>query len=790
MVDKLVRRSLKKDKFTFLAINIVFLISIIFAVISVFALQYGLNNYNHYLSETNTEDFQTTTIVPLTDKQQEEIMDEYDLLLEKKLIYKYNYENQEQNEVELKISPYDEDTQITSPHLTSGKMPEQQDEIVLSREFAELNQLDIGDKYDINGMQFKISGLASFPELMYPMKDGSLLPDNKTIGSALVTPSAFNDIANENDQQIVYLGKFNQTMTTADRKEVYYQMQNDNTLKVPKVNIVNEANGSGETMEVPTFTYILDRTENLNLNVLELEYCFLGIIVAGLSLVIGIITVVLAIFLFKNIVENQRREIGIMQAEGISTFEITKAYQKYFAYSLIITSIIGLGLGTLSVIGMEYLFKMFFNIIHYPPQPMLFIMTLCLVAIIVILVMIAVQIFAVQRNINQPILDLVSNVKKSENPKNLKPKKNKHNLSFKRRMQINTVTRNLGKSLLLVYGILFSAFLLVFGLLMSQAVVNMEDNIKGDNFTYDYTVNFSPGFTTNPQLNDENTLININGELLKINNEAAEFQNITIMGYDNQNQYIDFELASNLSGNEVVVSQNFADLYQVDSGDTLTIGNKLNKSEQYQFKIVGIVDVYHEAMVYGSKSGIQEMLNLPNSYYNGLVGAGQTKEIVTQGDKQALYYSIDDLIAGMNSYSQIMNFMIIYISALAGILAFIALSIISNIIIRSNKKTISIMKVLGYSAKEINKMLLSGYKWIVIITTIVAIPLAVEGCKLYIDFILGLVPDMNYPIYIEASIVDYIIVFGIIMLIYLLSAKLAIRKINKIKLSESLKIDE
>ncbi len=790
MVDKLVKRSLLKDKYTFLAINLVFLICIVFAVISVYSLQYGLGNYYQYVEKTNLEDFRAYSSSKLTTDEITTIEDDYNVELEQTQLVKYNYQNSTDDDVEVKINPYNKNQTLTMPVIITGSYPENKAEMVLSQEFAELNDLKINDHFVIDDVKFKIVGLASFPELMYPMKDGSLIPDNKTTASALINQASFDQLFSDSMINELVLGQFKSDLNKSQRKAIYVKMQEELIMETAKTNIVGQVVSFDETMNLPRLNPIVDRSDNMNFNMIELEYQFLGIIVAGLSAIIGIITIMLSIFLFKNIVGNQRRELGIMIAEGISTFEIAKSYQKYFLISLIITVVIGVFSGLVTVVGMEYLFAMFFNIIHYSPSISLYILIISVVLIILVLVMSLVQLFAIRKNIHQPVLELISNVSTQDKKPKLKTKSRKSKLNFKRRMQINTIKRNIGKSLLLIYGIVFSTFLLVFGLIMTNAVTNMEDNIKGDYFSYDYIVNFSPIYQTDPKLDNENTLITINGELTKINDVNQDFEDITMINYDPKNEYINFDFKKPLTGNEVVVTQSFADVYQVKIGDELTINNKLNRNEFYQFKVVDIANVKHEETIYGSKSGIKEMLDLDKNYYNSLVGLGEKKEIVIQNDENALYYSIDDLISGIKSYSQMMNFMIIYISFLAGLLAFIAIGIISKIIISSNKKTISIMKVLGYDAKEINTLLLSGYKWIVIVGTIITFPIAVEGCKLYIDFIMGLVPDMNYPIYVTVSYLDFVVVFGFITTIYFISAKLTTRKINKIKLSESLKVDE
>ena len=48
--------------------------------------------------------------------------------------------------------------------LHEGRLPERDDEIAIDRLYAENNKISIGDKLEVNGKEFKVSGLSAFSD--------------------------------------------------------------------------------------------------------------------------------------------------------------------------------------------------------------------------------------------------------------------------------------------------------------------------------------------------------------------------------------------------------------------------------------------------------------------------------------------------------------------------------------------------------------------------------------------------------------------------------------------------
>mgnify|MGYP000575691683 FL=1 len=138
----------------------------------------------------------------------------------------------------------------------------------------------------------------------------------------------------------------------------------------------------------------------------------------------------------------------------------------------------------------------------------------------------------------------------------------------------------------------------------------------------------------------------------------------------------------------------------------------------------------------------------------------------------------------MENQMSVYNGSIYMVISFASVLALIILLVIANIIVEENKKTISLMKVMGYKTNEISKIVLNIYTPFIIIAYILSIP-AMEGLLKYIMNVIAKEMEMNIPI--SLSIPKAII--GLIGLLvgYYIAIFISRKSLNKVPLSVALK---
>ena len=122
--------------------------------------------------------------------------------------------------------------------------------------------------------------------------------------------------------------------------------------------------------------------------------------------------------------------------------------------------------------------------------------------------------------------------------------------------------------------------------------------------------------------------------------------------------------------------------------------------------------------------------------------------------------------------------------AFAAVMALIIITVIANIIVEENKKTISLMKVMGYKNKEVSRIVLNIYTPFIIISYLLSIPVMKKILESIIKVIANDI-DMTIPININI----YQIIIGLVSLLvaYFIAIAISKKTLNKIPLSIALK---
>ena len=128
---------------------------------------------------------------------------------------------------------------------------------------------------------------------------------------------------------------------------------------------------------------------------------------------------------------------------------------------------------------------------------------------------------------------------------------------------------------------------------------------------------------------------------------------------------------------------------------------------------------------------------------------------------------------------------IIHLMASIGvIICIIAVYIAVNMIVTENKTNISMLRVLGYSDKKINRLLLNDNIYIVILALLVGIPCGATGSQaMFASF----VDILGYLIEIHIEPKSYAIAIGFVLAGYFVSLHFLKKKVAKVDMVESLK---
>ena len=112
------------------------------------------------------------------------------------------FEASENNNENIKLSLYgvDNDSSINKPYIIEGRLPENNEEMMISSEFAKKQGLKLGDEYSIkilvtkNEIKFKISALIKNPERMHNISPLMPSADYSKYGFAYINKEAISNV--------------------------------------------------------------------------------------------------------------------------------------------------------------------------------------------------------------------------------------------------------------------------------------------------------------------------------------------------------------------------------------------------------------------------------------------------------------------------------------------------------------------------------------------------------------------------------------------------------------------
>ena len=170
-------------------------------------------------------------------------------------------------------------------------------------------------------------------------------------------------------------------------------------------------------------------------------------------------------------------------------------------------------------------------------------------------------------------------------------------------------------------------------------------------------------------------------------------------------------------------------------------------------------------------------------------GESELKNAIVKGLKdeaKSITYllSVEDLKSNIETQMNRFNGSIYIVILFASVMALIIIAVIANIVVEENKKTISLMKVLGYNNKRISKIVLNIYTPFIIIAYLLSIPVMIQILKLIVEALIG---DIGITIPIEAD--PLISLLGLIGLLvaYYIAINISKKVLNKIPLAIALK---
>ena len=211
ILRKRIVRDFKANLPRYLALALLIVLSMYLVVSMIGAAETIIRGSEEADEAQQVEDGEFSLFVPMKESEFAELT-EKGITLEKMFFMDYSYEDSKTLRV------FANREQINTVALKEGTLPVAEDEIVIERRFAEVNEIIPGDKIDLGGRSFTVSGIGTVPDYDNVMKSlGDTGCDSKNFGIAFVTADTYHNLEKEQkstkSEEYYYAYRLNGKMT-------------------------------------------------------------------------------------------------------------------------------------------------------------------------------------------------------------------------------------------------------------------------------------------------------------------------------------------------------------------------------------------------------------------------------------------------------------------------------------------------------------------------------------------------------------------------------------------------
>ena len=419
------------------------------------------------------------------------------------------------------------------------------------------------------------------------------------------------------------------------------------------------------------------------------------------------------------------------------------------------------------------------------------------------------SIITIKKLIKKPITDLLRGAGKKAKSSNFLIDKR---MKITKKFSLRSLLINKGRTLVVFLGIMASAMIIAVSLTLFDTIDAIVDTAmkKVGDFEYEYTLKM-PSIATDEDLAGPNnymiaTIYEYDNRKIPLMGANANDMDLWYTTLEDRTKI------DKIDNDSFYMSKLCAELMNVKAGDTITINSNFNV-DTLTFKISGIIDNGLISYILTSKA------NVINSYFStisSLIGddvmspevVNTIKEFFNDGNSNGLnnLYNIvlsKNTLDGIYDSSNLINVFekssiekqkdakmkerlpMIYLVLIIGIaICVIAVFTVVNVIIEDNQGNISMLMVLGYKPKEINKMIINGNHILVPLGLLVGLPLAYLILVIYFGNTVAM-NNMIMPVTMKFS--TALIIISIIVGTYFLTLALLKAKASRVSMTDSLK---
>jgi len=713
-----------------------------------------LDTYNKSFDKYNIEngnfELYSKADDKLIDRLEEENVTIYENFYKEETVKVHNNEKLSEDDQSV-IRFYINRKDIDKVDVMEGRLAEDINEIAIDRMYAVNNNIKVGDTINAGGRILKVTGYVALSDYSCLFSDNSdTMFDSVKFGVGVVSESCF-EAYDDTHIHYVYSWKYdNEPADDTEEKEMA-----DDFMKVISNNAILTNYIPGYLNQAIHFTGDDIGSDRAMMIVL------LYVVIVIMAFVFAVTT--------NNTIFKEANVIGTLRASGYTRGELLAHY----ILLPIIVTIIGALVG--NILGYT-VFKNIFVNAYYESYSLTTYTTLwnakafLLTTIVPFVIMVVINVLIIGYRLRLSPLKFLR--------KDLAVRKKKKALrlpgfKFFNRFRLRIIIQNMPNYITLFIGILFANILLIFGLMMSPLLAHYQNEIQDKLIAQHQYVLKVPVEVDNDEAEKycAKTLSTIDGRL--------KSEDVLIYGAANNSRYIDIN-SNELKPGEVYVSNGYAEKFRINKGDKITLKEKYEDKE-YTFTVKGMYDYPSSFAIFMSDDYFKDIFDKAEDYYSGYLSS---EKLDIDEKYVATEITLDDLTKVSRQLDRSMGTSFELVKIFAVVLFAVLMFLLTKLIVEKNSTSISMVKILGYSNREISRLYVTSTTIVVVISVIINIMLSVVIMnwlfRVFMEQMSGWI-SCYYAPYV------FVLMFVLNVGVYALISVFMMYKIKKIPMDEALK---
>ncbi len=689
-----------------------------------------------FYERNQVEDAHFTTYMAIPEEELAKLSDTYHVTTEAQ-----RYINIETDGVTARV--FSRTEKVDLYEVTQGKDAERDNEIVISEGYAVANAVSIGSRMKIGDKEYTVAGFMQRPDYLYMLESEEDAYKNvSTFYLCYMTGSAFEALGDTGCQ---YLVRYTEDSDiTGFRKAVheqYYMRSYSSAAENPRITMVEQ-----QAQMFIVMAYVL--------------LCILPLI-----------AVVLISIIISRKVKSEQRMIGTLSALGYKKGQLMRHYA---GFAVIPGLVGGVFTAIISAIAAQPLSEM--GLQDYEPMHVAGHLN-PLAALLGLLVPTALYVIAallsVRRLLKKDTVLLLSG-NADGGKKKLRRVLAGNKMSFRIKLAIRSLLGNPARSLVILLGVFLGFFIMLLGQGFFDSINRMGDTAAEAAGSFEHQYILNEMLTENPYGGDTMLVSAV---------EHDGGSKLSVIGTTDSNPYLE---PKDADGNIISIENGYyiTSLAQLtlgwQTGDTVTVYNPLSL-EKKEIQIAGVIQNHVQKSIITSKRLAAELTGLDENSFNCIVSSGA---LSIPEAKIAQESQRSDITEQAKTMTAQMDFLLQMIIGLGIVICIAAVYVAVNMLVTESRSNISMLKVLGYRDKQINKIVLRTHHILLPIGILLAIPCTYAAAHAFflmmVDYGVMLIDTYISP---KSYILSILLTAGC----YFGSLWLLRRKVKKVDMIESLK---